>query len=439
MDDDRDHAVSTRLRPLDEADTPDLWPLILERSHGEGTRIRHRHGVRVAVGAAAVVLVAAVGVATWPGGGDRDTQVVVGDPGTTTTSPEARPSDDTSREVSTTELPLLDRAIALDLLALHPNGGQIAVLDLEDRVLRSSQRGGDFPLGAVSGAVISPTGDALVWINNEIFAFPDADFSRAPTVIGPEIGRDVSLHLPGIAAEQHVRPAADGTEVWVVMRAGIIVGDDTLVERIALRSGTTTLSTSIPGVDARPAVGAGTNLLLNARDANDTASVLVMDEHGSVTDLGPGGAIAAFDDRAAVLRPNGDLVIIGVDGTDEVTIERPDQGSRWDLTGGMPTPGLSPPARRVTADGRLLMARSSGLDRNGVATAQSFYSVDMVDGTVERIAEVEGSPFATWSRTGNDIVLLRERTVSVLSLATPDDAPRVVATLPPDTWLFAAG
>ncbi len=316
--------------------------------------------------------------------------------------------------------------IGLELLAVNANARSVAVIDfVTGTVHRYGPRSYEGPPDAIDGAG-GGGGFTHLWSQGTIYSYdgrPDSE----PLVYQP----DPLLRAAGIASTLQVLPAPDGERTWLVQTG---TGDDpTLIELINLVEVQVTrlVSTEIEG-SWRPVGATIEGVVLVTDDPQPTTSLVAPD--GTVEAELPGTALSVGWNGAAVVRPDGSLVVTDARLSSPMQVDKPGEGA-WVPVGGPMVPATSPPVR--TGTDRFLVMLAHQPDR-GPLSAGELVVVDGA-GRAAPIYELShGSHLASWSRGADWVVVVEDSSVTLISLDGRSAVP--LGDLVPDShWVLSAG
>jgi len=339
--------------------------------------------------------------------------------------------------------------IDLSVLSVRPNNLSLAVTDLRARATEIYPPGSTaLSPDAASGAAITPRGDIAVWVGDTAYVFPDGDLALEPIELSPSRIEAV----PGVAVELYVQPSADGEQVWIVQPAHCCGLSDTptIIDRVDVDTGEIlgTVEMSEQGFPiGETNDGLVVNLTGNYIDTGDgfvadtTAAriALVSSEGGSIA-LGPGWALATWQDYVVLRRPgSSELTILNLADDSEVLVTTDEPGS-WSAVGGPSIPSTAQPLATVSSDGRLLIAKIvPDVDESRSPTSSTIYTVDLRTGeTLVLKSFAAWPPLATWSTDGEWVLLLSGRD---LELRNPASGETLVlpSVIPDEHFVLGAG
>lgn len=315
--------------------------------------------------------------------------------------------------------------IGLQLIAVNPNERSVAVVDFVSGTVHQYQPGQyDAPADAIDGAS-GGNGFTHLWANGTISTYWPID--SEPLVYQPEPLRDVG----GIAPTLEVLPAPDGDHIWLVQTG--VDTDPTLIELINVvgfqldRVMTTELDGSWQPVGTNVA-----GLILTTDDPEPRTRLVATD--GTVEAEISGTALSVGWEGAAVLRPDGSLVVTDAHLDGQIQVEEPGKGE-WVSVGGPVIPATSPPARTGTDRYLVMLANERG---KGQVSSGDLAVVDSA-GSATTIYELShGSHLASWSPFDDWVVVVEESSVTLISLSDGSTTP--LGDLIPDShFVLSAG
>lgn len=345
----------------------------------------------------------------------------------------------------------------LRVLAANPNGGSLAVIDLETGATKVYPRGAHAAPALFAGSVMTPSRQLVVWT----YAPAALVFAASLGVIDVDITPDPMRSVSGIAPSLRVVPNHEGDRAWVV-QPGIVTASSrypTLVELVDLSDGRRILrAESDP--NSFPIAATATGLVLNTEKLIDTGDgyvtdtgterVLRLDQHGAIEDIGEGRAVAASRDLVirVVCPPNtpecdlhrtNDLLVSRPDGTEQRTVVKPFDGI-WFSVGGPIIPSDAMPLQTVSPDGSRLLISLSNLDVNGIPTTSSLFILDLNQGNLGSVGEFAGPvPLATWSADGQWVAIFEGTDIRLIEVSDPDRILLLEDVIPADHYPLAAG
>lgn len=361
-----------------------------------------------------------------------------------------------ARETAVTSLPL-EESVALQVVAVNPTSGGIAVADLALETLTLyAQNDGGVPPSSLEGAAVTPIGETILWADGTARLFAGGLDS-----VGVELGAAPPRLVDGIAPALQIIPVPGSEHAWVV-QPGIGYGPDqqtTLVELVDLSA-----RSAVRRLEVEPAsiAVAATNggLVLNTSQLTETADglidergtqrVVVVGSNGATRDVGAGVAFAAAEGNIARLvctsaspecaAGNNELLVTDIHGNDERPVLPPRPGA-WIPVGRPPTPTQSASIQTLSPDGSRLLI---GHRQEGRDASTRLIVVDLDEGTHKTLGQFDDMPpspawpLATWSRDGRWIVLLFEREIRLIDAANPDNTATLTDALPAGYYPWAA-
>ena len=341
----------------------------------------------------------------------------------------------------------LEEPVSLRVLAVRGNNPpSLAILDLSEGETTIYEMGVHaLSANPVGGAVATPDRDWIIWSNGIAYRF-----SNSLDTIDIELGPNPPRQISGYAPALRVVPEPGGTRAWLV-QPGLTFGSEdypTLVDLVALDDATSQLSVEVDG-SAFPIASTDTGLVLNTHRWLDTGDGFVTEpgsettihltDDGTVNQVGTGWAIAAGPSRIA-RTTDGELVISGPDGSNEVQVTKSFEGTWVDLGGPM-VPSDAMPLQTVAPDGsELLVSLGRDLDVNGKPAYSELVAVDLDDGSTRSIAQYDGrTPFATWSSDGQWIALLGPDDITLINATDPNNVHSLEGVVPDEHYPLAAG
>jgi hypothetical protein len=365
---------------------------------------------------------------------------------TTTTQPSRPATTEPPSEPTVTPIPI-EEPVSLRVLAVRGNNPpSLAVLDLSEGETTIYEMGVHaLTADPVDGAVATPNGDWIIWSNGIAYRFSDS-LGTIDVQLGPDPPRQISGYAPAL----RVVPMPDGTRAWLV-QPGITIGSDdypTLVDLITLDDASSLLSVEVDG-SAFPIASTNNGLVLNTHGWLDTGDGFVTEpgsettfhltNDGTTIQVGTGWAIAASPTRI-VRTSDGELVITDPDGSNEIQVTRPIEGTWIDLGGPM-VPSDAMPLQTVSPDGsQLAVSISQDLDVNGKPAYSELIAVDLNDGSTQILAQFDGpTPNATWSTDGQWIALLGPEDITLINATDPNNTQSLHGVIPREHYPLAAG
>lgn len=316
-------------------------------------------------------------------------------------------------------------AIGLELIAVKPNGRSVAVVDFVTGTVHRYESGQyDAPAGVIDGAS-GGGGFTHLWANGTISTYWPLD--SKPLVYQPRPLREV----PGIASTLKVLPAPDGDHTWLVQPG--FDREPTLIELVNVvgLQLTRLMATEIDGSWA-PVGTTIEGLILISDDPVPRTRLVAAD--GTVAAEVDGTALSVGWSGAAILRPDGSLIITDARLDEPVQVEKSGEGE-WVSVGGPVVPATSPPAR--TGTDRYLVMLADEPD-TGQISAGNLIVIDP-GGAATTIYELShGSHLASWSRGGDWVVVLEEASVTLVSVDDGSTAP-LGDLIPDEHWVLTTG
>ena len=237
------------------------------------------------------------------------------------------------------------------VVAVRPNNPSFIVINIDGTARTYGPETHHLPKDAVSGVVISPTGDVLVGIGPRVYVVRDADFTREPIELSP------SKIWPtgGYANEVYASATLDGSTVWIVQTVPGPNGSGiTIADLVRIDDGILLSSTTIE----RPLVPVGTTYSDRLVLQGDQVESVALSVDGAIESLGSGIVAAVGANHIAVLTDDRRHLVIH-EYEDSSRTERPitppsDNGT-WGLLGGDFIPHVSIPWQTLSPDGQLLI------------------------------------------------------------------------------------
>ena len=363
-----------------------------------------------------------------------------------TTQPPRSSTTESPGEPSVTPIPI-EEPVSLRVLAVRGNNPpSLAVVDLSEGETTIYEMGVHaLSANPVDGAVATPDGDWIIWSNGIAYRFGDS-LDAIDVQLGPDPPRQISGYAPAL----RVVPMPDGTRAWLV-QPGITFGSDdypTLVDLITLDDAASQLSVEVDGA-AFPVASTNTGLVLNTHRWFDTGDGFVTEpgsettiqlaDDGTATQVGTGWAIAASPTRIARMN-SGELVISDPDGSNQVQVTKPFEGTWIDLGGPM-VPSSAMPLQTVSPDGsQLAVSISQDLDANGKPVYSELIAVDLNDGSIRTLAQFDGpTPYTTWTSDGEWVALLGPDDITLINATDPNNTQSLEDVVPDEHYPLAAG
>jgi hypothetical protein len=306
------------------------------------------------------------------------------------------------------------------LLLADVNAPSFTVVDLASGTQRHYPRGEHpLPAGSITGAELTAAGDAIVTRWDVAYVFAGADFSRPPVELRPT----VIEAEPGVAVDIWVRATDDGTKAWIVQPG---TSHPTLVDLVDVRSGEVEVHAEVDG-QFFPQPRGGRLLLTSSG-----SPTLLMEQDGSTSELG-GAFDSAGPDHLVRLTSDDELEVRDLTSGQRRTIEQTSPG-QWRSLANLPLLSPFAPLETVSGDGRLLTSIGDEPDENGVPQRSVLVAIDLDDGALTRLGELQGrAPAATWTGDGRILLADRER----ISLLDPNGSRTTLLEIPADTYLVA--
>jgi len=394
------------------------------------------------------VVLAAVFAACSSGGAvpTTETSEATATSSSSTTQPPRSSTTESPGEPSVTPIPI-EEPVSLRVLAVRGNNPpSLAVVDLSEGETTIYEMGVHaLSANPVDGAVATPDGDWIIWSNGIAYRFGDS-LDAIDVQLGPDPPRQISGYAPAL----RVVPMPDGTRAWLV-QPGITFGSDdypTLVDLITLDDAASQLSVEVDGA-AFPVASTNTGLVLNTHRWFDTGDGFVTEpgsettiqlaDDGTATQVGTGWAIAASPTRIARMN-SGELVISDPDGSNQVQVTKPFEGTWIDLGGPM-VPSSAMPLQTVSPDGsQLAVSISQDLDANGKPVYSELIAVDLNDGSIRTLAQFDGpTPYTTWTSDGEWVALLGPDDITLINATDPNNTQSLEDVVPDEHYPLAAG
>ena len=320
----------------------------------------------------------------------------------------------------------LPQPIGLELIAVNADAALVAVIDFVSATVHQYEPGQYHgPADTIDGAS-GGGGFIHLWSQGTIYSFPgwlDSD----PLVYQPDPLRQTPAAMSTLA----VLPAPDGGHTWLVQPG--VGNDPTLVELVNLAGMRVTrvMSTGIEGT-WQP-VGVTTDGLVLVTDHPEPITRLVSSD-GTVRAEAAGTALSVGWNGAAVLRPDGSLIVTDARLDNPTPVDRPGTGE-WGPVGGPLSSTTSPPAPTATDHFLVILADKP---EKGPLSAATLIMVDPA-GHATPILELSDPPhMASWSR-GEDWVVVVENS-SVTLVNTEDGSIEPLGALVPNSHrLLTAG
>lgn len=333
------------------------------------------------------------------------------------------------------------------------NVGEVAVTDLEAGTSTVYPEGTVDVVGMLNGAAVTARRDLVVWTSDQAASVFAGGLSVADLKLAPERSPIAGIAPPG----PEIVPTPSGDGLWVV-QPGVAYGDvdfDTIVELIELPSGRSlALFTVEP--NSHPAGATAAGLVLNTHQfvligvgqsagwttAPGSEETVIVDVDGTVSDVGPGWALATAANtivrRVCTLdEPETCDLLIG----DTVGSSQGPGNGRWSPAGGPSIPNPAMPLSPISPDGTImLVAFGEDPDPNGTPAQSVLYAVDLETGSGRTIATFnDGYPIATWSADGRWIAAINGPDITLYAQSDPASSFTVKNAIPPDHYPVAAG
>lgn len=312
---------------------------------------------------------------------------------------------------STTDPVKLSEVSRSLFVALRPNDPSFVTVDLAGNVKTYGPSDHLLPLDAVSGVVISRSGDVIVSVGSRVFVVEGADFGRPPLELGPLEFNST----PGIANEVYAAPNLEGTAIWIVqpaLRTRDSGGYDTRAYLVTSDGSSILSEVNDPRPFVPVGVTTGSRLVVNNEKDGE---VLTVSESGEVTLLDHGSAIGVGRNHVALIKADGNLVSVGDFG--KTVVPMPNPGGRWSTVGYSLISDVSIPNPTVTDDGRLLVdVIVKGSEKSDNGYSKVLYVVKL-DGTDHHIISTPPGSIrgpAAWTDNGSSIVLIASHEVKVI-------------------------
>lgn len=316
----------------------------------------------------------------------------------------------------------LPATVPLELIGFRPNGRSVVVVDLVrgtiQRYLPDDYVGPTDTIDGASGG----GGFIHLWSQGTVWSYPGG-FDADPLVYRP----DPVLSEDGAPGSLRVVPAPDGEHTWLVQ----LGSDATLVEPVNLVEAEVTRLGSFQLEGAWIPVGSTISGLVLVSDEPQT---ILVDSAGETVAAIPGEAISVGRHGAAIVRPDGGLVVADAGLGAPVVVGKPTAGT-WRSIGGPVVPADAPPL--VTGATRHLVYLADDPGR-GEADSGAVVVVDE-EGSASILTRLtEGSHAATWSRDGKWVAVVEVRSVTLIP-AAGGEAVDLGEVIPSDHWIITAG
>ncbi|MGA9595402.1 MAG: PQQ-binding-like beta-propeller repeat protein, partial [Acidimicrobiia bacterium] len=298
------------------------------------------------------------------------------------------------------------------------------------------------------GAVLTPNRQLAVWTSEPAVYVFTSDLTDPELEIRPE-SNPASSFAPAL----RVIPTPDGDALWVVQPGAAYgtVNVPTRVELFELPTGRRLAAFDVEP-NAFPAGATDAGLVLNTQRLVDTGDgwatepgseqVILVDATGTVTEVGPGRAIATAADtivRRVCAIENQYSCELWIGGS-SVAVARPGAGT-WQPVGGPSIPSETMPLPAISPDGtELLIGYGEDPDVNGAPASATLYTIDLAKGSTRKIATYEtGYPLATWSADGQWIAVIGSRDVTMYRADNPALSFVITDAIPEAHYPLAAG
>ena len=316
--------------------------------------------------------------------------------------------------------------IGLELIAVNANARSVAIVDFVTGTVHLYEPGQFVaPTDAIDGAS-GGGGFIHLWANGTIYSYPGA-LDAEPLVYEPDPRRQT----PGIASTLEVLPSPDGEHTWLIQPG--FRDNPTLVELVNLVEVRITrlMSAEIDG--AWQPVGATIEGVVLAGGYPEPLTRLVGAD-GTVRAELPGTALSVGWNGAAILRPDGSLIVTDPRLENPIPIDKPGEGE-WVSVGGPIVPATSPPVRTGTDRFLVMLAQHPSQARH---TAGDLIVVDAA-GVAATIYELsQASHLASWSRDEDWVVVVEDSSVTLVPVDEGGKMP-LGALVPDSHWVLTAG
>jgi hypothetical protein len=311
-------------------------------------------------------------------------------------------------------------SIGLEVIAVDPNERSVAVVDFVTGTIHRYRPGqyeapGDGIDGASGGG-----GFTHLWANGRIWTYWPLD--SAPLAYQPEPLRQVP------DSTLQVLPAPDGEHNWLVQHGSD--SEPTLIELVNVVEFQLSreMATEIEG-PWRPVGATIGGLILTSQDPEPRTNMVSSD--GTMETGWEGTALSVGWNGAAIVQPDGSLVVADATLDDLVRVEKPSEGE-WVSVGEVAS-SSSPPV--ITGADRYLVMLAEESDRD---SAGDLVMIDS-SGLATSIFELsEGTHVASWSRDGNWVVVVEGLSVTLVSMRDGTRAP-LGDLIPESHVVLAAG
>jgi outer membrane protein assembly factor BamB len=342
----------------------------------------------------------------------------------------------------------VEQSVPLTIFTARGNTADAAVVDLAAATTTVLNSDTAAWTSQPQGAVLTPSREFVVWTDEPAVYVFTSDLTDPELEIRPESNL-VSSFAPAL----RVIPTPHGDALWVV-QPGVAYGTinvPTRVELFELSTGDR-LATFEVEPNAFPAGATDAGLVLNTERLVDTGDgwvaepgseqVIVADTAGTVTEVGPGRAIATAAETIVrrVCAPDDqydcDLWI----GDSGVAVARRGDGT-WQPVGGPAIPSETMPLPAISPDGTtLLIGFGEDPDINGTPARVTLYTIDLANSSTHQIATFQnGYPLATWSADGQWIAVIGSRDITMYKADNPTSSFVVANAIPENHYPLAAG
>jgi hypothetical protein len=315
--------------------------------------------------------------------------------------------------------------IGLELIAVNANARSVAIVDFVTGTVHRYRAGRyEAPGDAIDGAS-GGGGFIHLWAQGTVHTYWPLD--AEPLVYQPDPLRQV----PGVASTLEVLPAPDGDQIWLVQSG--FYDYPTLVELVNVVSFQLARLTSARIEGSWQPVGATLEGLILVADDPEPITRLIAPD-GTVAAEMDGTALSVGRNGAAILRPDGALIVADARLGDPKPVEKPGEGG-WVSVGGPVVPATSPPVK-TGADQFLVMLADE--PAKGQISAGDLIAVDSA-GVARPIYQFsEGSHLASWSRGDDWVVVVEGSSVTLVSVG--DESTTGLGELIPDShFVLTAG
>lgn len=315
--------------------------------------------------------------------------------------------------------------IGLDLIAVNPDAPSVAVIDFGSGTVHRYEPGQYHgPTESIDGA--SGGGSSVhLWSEGTIYSY--GRLTSEPLVYQP----DPLRQTPAAASTLVVLPAPDRKHTWLVQPgAG---NEPTLVELVSLvgRRVTRRMSTGLEGL-WQPVGVTVEGLVLVTDDSQPTTRLVSTD--GTIRTEVAGTALSVGWNGAAVLRPDGSLIVTDAHLVNPNQVAKPGTGE-WMPVGGPVASTNSPPA--VTAADQFLVMLAPDPEE-GPLDSGTLVMVDPA-GNATPIFELTQLPhLASWSSGEDWVLVVEESSVTLINIEDGTIEP-LGAIVPDSHWVLSAG